>query len=454
MTISFNMNDIVAFFFRCNRGFVDMSELDRILANYKRDISLGRCKPTDADFLRVFYMILHCRDMYFGKGERELSYRMILVLYSYFPLLAESALRHMLLGIERVGSWNDVKYFSLFLKRASPLGFDHPLCKTCIHIANMQLREDCVLLPASNASKWIPRERGHKELYDRFVLDWFGSDYATSSMKREYRKVVVGIDRSICHFSRTIMGVGSVGDYVKRALGLDAGIIDLDREWSRMLRSFDMCIESIAVVDIDIEISEEGIMNALGYACMIAQKSGSMRVLLISGSPIWVDLTMIRDRGFVGYIRALWEHCECRSRVNFEAGLDLIYRGMRGIDSGVKLFLFSERFGFDWTYMLDRLGGRATVIFWNIGNIVNIPSDFYAEDHKELILMSGYAPRLLLPFCGNIVGGSYEFISEILDGYALLTLGDSVSGDSGGLPSSREFMDEVINNLYSSSGTA
>jgi hypothetical protein len=394
-----------SFYFLLNRGYTDMTE-------YTRMLLICKYSANHEDLKTLYKMIGHCRDKVRGKGERDLSYRMVLSMFSVFPELASKALRHLILDY---GGWNDVKYFCLFVEKE---GADcEPLVSFAISLANKALRESC----DSNVSKWIPREKGHKDLYDRFVRDWFGSTLVTNGMRQEYRYLVSGASLSRSSTQRTVfrslggtscvipknsgfLQVGNtmaIGEYVRGALVAKGAEIDwVNMRWDVLVASSSDCGYSIPVVDIDIAISKEGLFHALGFACLLAQKSGAWRVLLVSGEPLWIDLSPSAGN-FCSMVSILWEHCEIRTRSQFSLAFDLLYRAP---SCGIRFFVFSETFAFDWDLWIDRLG---SVVLWNIGIVATLPVDFYPDDHKNLSLMSGFMPSLIS--CSNDAFSGFRY---------------------------------------------
>ena len=65
----------------------------------------------------LYKMIGQTRDIYAGKGEKDLSYMMISVWFNYHPSLAMYAFRCFVDDMENVtfGSWCDFKYFCHFI---------------------------------------------------------------------------------------------------------------------------------------------------------------------------------------------------------------------------------------------------------------------------------------------------------------------------------------------------
>lgn len=418
------MSDIEALYFLFNRGYTDMTEFHRLLLSYK-----------DSDNLRTLYKIIgHCRDKREGRGERDLSYRMIITMFLVFPDLASNALRHLILDY---GGWNDVKYFCLFVEKEGVVC--EGLVSLVISLANKALRDSC----DSNVAKWIPKEKCHKSLYDRFVSDWFGRAFVTNGMRKEYRYIVSNASRPPYSTQRTIFKtfgsrkefvipkcnkllynervkkIGNtmdIGEYVRGALSAKGSEVDwINMRWDVLIASLSECTSGIPIVDIDISISKENLYHALGFACLIAQKSGAWRVLLVSGEPIWIDLSTSAGN-FCSMVSMLWEHCEIRTRSQFHSAFQMIYKAPI---YGVRFFVFSERFLFDWNLWIDRLG---SVVLWNIGTLATIPIDFYPDDHTGLFLMSGCMPALISCTRGFLSDSRYDSMDASFEGSSLVAV--------------------------------
>jgi hypothetical protein len=120
---------IVYFFFNLTRksNIEYLHELSRELDDIIGTIVRERKNVLDSDKLEIlkwneylcglYKLIAQTRDMVYGKGERELTYMMLLVWYKYFPVLSIYALRLMTQNIKdsglfsSYGSWSDIKYF-------------------------------------------------------------------------------------------------------------------------------------------------------------------------------------------------------------------------------------------------------------------------------------------------------------------------------------------------------
>jgi hypothetical protein len=156
--------------------------------------------------ITLYKLIAYTRDIVNGKGERLLSYMMIYVWYTYFPVLAKYALYCFVISPagynHPFGSWKDVKYFCNYC-------IEKGLPKDCemIRFAICMINE--VLLCEENqfygkidkgdiqqnqslVSKWIPREKSAKFgwLFDELAYSFFSIyfDNITTPLQLEQAK--------------------------------------------------------------------------------------------------------------------------------------------------------------------------------------------------------------------------------------------------------------------------
>jgi hypothetical protein len=180
--------------------------------------------------IRILYkMIGYVRDFRCGKGERDIAYRMIWVLYGYLPNLAVAMLHLCVRGIiskkEHLhtntiidplvedyseypfGCWKDVKYFCGLVYDKTD-NEDHPLIVICMTMLNQELYNDyCKLSDAkiSLACKWVPREGSRFSwIFEKMALQWVSKShpriarYGTSSKCfMMYRKVLSDLNRRL-----------------------------------------------------------------------------------------------------------------------------------------------------------------------------------------------------------------------------------------------------------------
>jgi hypothetical protein len=223
----------------------------------------------------------------------------------------------------------------------------------------------------------------------------------------------------------------SIDEYVQSAIrfiNIDDNdkCIWLDKQWSRLLRSLPTGPPALAVVDLDIGISQSNLYSSLGYACIIAEKMKLNRIILAGSLPICVDVSQCN--GFISMIRLLIPHCVSRCNSNLSASLDCITDGLRYVfETPFRIFIFSEKFSFKWNTLLDIVSSTTStivsgieVIFWNMNSSFKIPDDLYLEqtyyhddssshywnlvpqlqhdNMRKFTYMSGYNIGLLTPF--------------------------------------------------------
>lgn len=118
-------------------------------------------------------MVLHTRDILFGKGYCDTTYLLIWKLYSYYPDLAFAVMRellvpryykdkHLLKGKRCIGSWKDMKKMCHMIYKKYNIK-NHPLIEYACEMIIKQLINDIKNYQnqkfISLLSKWIPREK-------------------------------------------------------------------------------------------------------------------------------------------------------------------------------------------------------------------------------------------------------------------------------------------------------
>jgi len=158
-------------------------------------------------YILLYKLIVYTRDIFVGKGERDLTYMMIHIWYKQFPILAIHIL-HLLFERQTYpfGCWKDIKYFCNYVREISP---EDPIIEICVNILNQQLIKDLQNEKKENlslVSKWIPREKSKKFgwLFDKCAMQWaqiiYPEYYATinpNKIKREYRKNISNLNRQL-----------------------------------------------------------------------------------------------------------------------------------------------------------------------------------------------------------------------------------------------------------------
>ena len=225
---------IVDFFFLLNRTSnmnTFRNRLDELMFSLKT--ALYNCDDSSEILKLISYFVFlykcigYTRDIYDGKGERDLTYQMIYIWHKYFPIPALYSLHFLTQPIMyqhtyhySYGSWKDILYFCRFVKKVSSLGIKDPLIDYSVNLMNQQLVQD-ILLNQENkkknnismVSKWIPRENSAFHwLYELCVLQWahcyhpiyFSTvknkiqyEKAFSKYKREYRQHISLLSKSL-----------------------------------------------------------------------------------------------------------------------------------------------------------------------------------------------------------------------------------------------------------------
>jgi hypothetical protein len=199
-------NKIVFFYFGLTRKhkIEDLESLSKILDDilYLLKTSLCECDDTleiehyISYFILLYKLIVYTRDIHEGKGERDLTYMMIEIWYTYFPILA----KYMLETIpENYGSWKDLKYFCKYTKNEKCIDY-------CIELWNNQLEKDILEQEdgkISMVSKWIPREKNaFGWLFEKSAIEWYSRMYFhlpinKNKIKKEYRYIISSTHRKI-----------------------------------------------------------------------------------------------------------------------------------------------------------------------------------------------------------------------------------------------------------------
>ena len=153
-------------------------ELKHLLEMYKRE------KRIEA-ITELFVLTVFGRDIYFGKGERYVSYQHVITWHKSYPDIGRYLLDVFVKSISNtpVGSWRDVREVA-YLTHKKERKRDHPLIKHCAWMYASQISEDYVKMAnitqnksdvafhpsaITMAAKWCPRERGKHTWFFRMV---------------------------------------------------------------------------------------------------------------------------------------------------------------------------------------------------------------------------------------------------------------------------------------------
>lgn len=230
-------NDICSLYVNLKRENINFvaDKLETLLSEFKTlDIHSDnqRCYL----FIITIKIIIYCRDISFGKGERKMSYAMLYILHKYYPSLALHIIQNLPLNEysnnqfhitdkNSVGCWRDIPEMCKYIRTCSPLRDDHPLIQQLVHFMNKQLANDLLVCknnvglpnnekqPYSLVAKWIPRERTKTNwLFSKFALDWVTTNYpykissatnyinytkAVNKCKMNYRHIISSLNAEL-----------------------------------------------------------------------------------------------------------------------------------------------------------------------------------------------------------------------------------------------------------------
>jgi hypothetical protein len=91
----------------------------------------------------------------------------------------------------------------------------------------------------------------------------------------------------------------------------------------------------------------------------------------------------------------------------------------------IKLFIFSQRFLFDWNWILHLSQNNISFVFWNIGDFhIANNCNLHINDNKDILFVSGFNTCLFSKFCkdNSLIESSYSFLLDFLysDRYIVL----------------------------------
>jgi len=166
----------------------------------------------------LFKLVAYTRDISIGKGQRELTYRMITVWYKYFPKHTIFLFQHLCSSPE-TGSWKDMKYLCHYIQYHTKILYDdkkEQFLQKIIRIANEQLYIDyfssmytppSISISISMVSKWIPRENTKfHDIFERCCQDWsihyiskkkYPSQKQQNYHKQKYRQILSTLNKKL-----------------------------------------------------------------------------------------------------------------------------------------------------------------------------------------------------------------------------------------------------------------
>jgi len=268
--------------------------LGQVLDTFKKNLFEN---PQFLVYFKLFYRLIgQTADIFYGKGEHDLTYMMIWVWYQRYPVLAIYAIHQLVKPV--FGSWRHMKYLCHHLRGQGAAA--KSLINMCVDMMNQQLNKDlktweeklesCSRNDISNLAKWIPRE--HKKfdwLYELLVLDWADKNNpwimkstrgssesliaATKKCKGIYRKNIAFLNRildtteiKLCEKNRHGIIPQNVSGYtlIKQPGLLYADDVcsqNFKEYFDKKFMDFELELSRTTEMDKDIEIEKKGVSS-------------------------------------------------------------------------------------------------------------------------------------------------------------------------------------------------
>lgn len=210
--------------------------------------SVAGSKDVKKEYLvRVIQLIVLTRDIDGGKGERDLTYMMLWILWRHYEVLAKFVLRVIVLGESGsgsgsgsgcVGSWRDIKNLCQYIYQQSN-DMTHPFIGYAMDLLCSQLKKDSSMScgdSISLAARWVPRESSKRGnwIFCALAARYF-PEYLASAKTQESR--VKAFTKAKMMFSKLIVGLSRRLDTPQiKMCGREWATIDPNRLPSVLLR--------------------------------------------------------------------------------------------------------------------------------------------------------------------------------------------------------------------------
>lgn len=182
--------------------------LRKMLNEFKQleHTKLGTMLKYENEFVNLYKLIAHTRDVKDGKGEYTLSYMQLYVWYDFFPDLTKNALK-LFVDINNehpYGSWKDIKYFAEYVKKQSN-NENHELILFCIELITNQISKDLIELESdkknkniSLAGKWCPREKGRFSWLFKKIINIVYKDFYEKAKESKSKETIIRAHNKAC----------------------------------------------------------------------------------------------------------------------------------------------------------------------------------------------------------------------------------------------------------------
>lgn len=252
----------------------------------------------------LYKLIPHTRDIYVGKGERDLTYQMIIVWYNIFPKLAIYAIE-TICSCHQIGSWKDAKYICHHIKYHTNLLGEEQKQNLIVHIVkymNKELSEN-QNQPTSLIAKWIPREKSKFGwLYESLVQHWI-EEYETHKPTqintrhyKIYRKIISKSNSSLVYFLHNNLPIktktydlGDLCRFVEKERKYQTQIIEKNTEiWNKIQENIYSKIQKIQKIQKPefcflpiLNINSTNLLDGIAISILLSEISSIANRILI-----------------------------------------------------------------------------------------------------------------------------------------------------------------------------
>ena len=274
--------------------------------------------------------ILYTRNIWEGRGERDLTYSYIYTLQHHLPIKAIFVL-YMIVE-KGIGSWRDVREYVEYINDPSC-----PFVKPILGLYNNQLEKDVIAYEMglrdrenqklhwskiSLAAKWVPREKkGRKYMFEALVQMWcyknaemkhimdtasgqYSKDLAFNKCKKIYRTMISNlhsvISKGFVSETATLDNKDLVVTKktplwrIVKSVALKKNVEQMNQVWVAKFKSTLPKDYYVPLLDISEPMYEKGgkpLYKAIIKACQYAYASHfGPNILVFSHKPEWVNI--------------------------------------------------------------------------------------------------------------------------------------------------------------------
>lgn len=267
---------------------------------------------------KIIDTILYTRNIWDGRGERDLTYSYIYTLQQHLPIKAIFVL-YMIVE-KGIGSWRDLREYVEYINDPSCV-FNKPI----LGLYNNQLEKDMIAYEngakISLAAKWVPREKkGRQYMFEALVQMWcfknpeckaimesaqsqYSKDLAFNKCKKIYRTMISNLNSVIMKGSVSEKQTSEYKDLeitrktplwrIVKSAALNKNVNQMNRAWWLKFHNIPKDYY-VPMLDVSEPMYEQGgkpLYKAIIKACQYAYASHfGPNIIVFSHKPEWVNI--------------------------------------------------------------------------------------------------------------------------------------------------------------------